>query len=266
MINVVAYFSSEDRSGALTNLAGVPDSTIQVSGDNIRLSNGISNIAYAFTKSMAASYEPQRTVITSANISQNAIKYNSGGVTMTYNGGIHNIPIGADFTNDTFNFINPLDNLSCQAQERDQAGTAHALSTVLVTTDQATFAQEPRPKISYEVQFSGFSGNTTVGEWSEYDLNNVTFDTLPAGVYQISGGRAQSATAIAWRLVYNVGPAGARPGGACVNNALDINPSPSEYFGVGRNFVSPEGLPKIEFLTGTAEVPDSVVLYMTRVS
>ena len=110
MINVVAYFSSEDRSGALTNLAGVPDSSIQVSGDNIRLSNGISNIAYAFTKSMAASYEPQRTVITSANISQNPIKYNSGGVTMTYNGGIHNIPIGADFTNDNFNFINPLDN------------------------------------------------------------------------------------------------------------------------------------------------------------
>lgn len=261
MQTVHVWSETEDRSGAATFLAAVPDVLCTTSGDNIRFNSLFSNIAFMYNKSNTDSYVPQEMTLSSATIASNPLKWASG-IGVTWDANAENSIL--DMSNACYSFIRPGDDVTSKGYESDQAGTAHYLSNAVIVTDQPSINYDIRnaPPLTHTATAT-VSGNSTANEWTTYQLSLE--DNLPAGQYAMSGASVIGATAVASRFIFKSG-AMSRP--AVIPRTTTTSPLPafSRYFGGTRNFIFPDNLPELEYLSTTAEVPGTVTLFLTKVA
>jgi len=110
------------------------------------------------------------------------------------------------------------------------------------------------------------SGNTVaIGSgWQSRTLTEVSGEELPAGRYLMHGARVVSPTLIACRFIFK--GLELRPAIIPANNSEDSHHSFSNFWGKSIGFTLPDGMPSIEMVASSAETPEHIELYLTKVS
>ena len=261
MQTVPAWLENEDRSGAATFLSAVPDQLVTTSGDNLRLNSLFSNIAFMYSKTNTDSYLPQDMTLSAPTIASNPLKWASG-IGVTWNGEASQSIL--DMTNACYPYIRPGDDVTSKGFETDQAGTAHNLINCIIVTDQPSINYDLRsaPPITHTAEAT-VTGNSTAGEWTSYSMSLV--DTLPAGRYAMSGASVLGATVAASRFIFKTGGVSRPAVIPRTNTSSPLHPF-SRYWGGVREFIFPDNLPELEYLSSTAETPGDITLFLTKVA
>ena len=213
-----------------------------------------------YNKSNTDTYVPQRMQLSAPTIASNPIKYPTG-IGVTWNAEANQMLL--DFSNKTYSAIRPGDDVTSKGYETDQAGTAHYLSNVVIVTDQQSISYDIRnaPPLTHTAQAT-VSGSSTANEFTKYQLSLT--DTLPAGVYAMSGASVIGATCIAARFIFKTGSVSRPAVIPRTSTASGLHPF-SRYFGGTRNFVFPDNVPQLEYISTTSEVPGLITLFLTKI-
>ena len=254
------WSETADRSGSAEFLSAVPDELVTTNGDNLRFNSLFSNIAFMYNKSNADSYLPQRMTLSAPTIASNPLKYPTG-IGSTWNAEANQMIL--DFSNKTYSAIRPGDDVTSKGYETDQAGTAHYLTNAVIVTDQQSLSYDIRnaPPLTHTAQATT-TGSSTANEWTKYQLTLT--DTLPAGVYAMSGASVIGATCGAARFIFKTGSV-SRPAVIPRTTTASGLHHFSRYWGGTRNFVFPDNLPQLEYFSSTSEVPGLITLFLTKV-
>ena len=241
-------------------MSAVPDELVTTNGDDLRFNSLFSNIAFMYNKSNTDTYVPQRMTLSSASIASNPLKWASGiGVTWDANANDSIL----DFSNRTYSPIRPGDDVTSRGFETDQAGTAHYLTNAVIVTDQHSINYDLRsaPVLTHTAQAT-VSGSSVANEFTKYQLSLT--DTLPAGVYAMSGASVVGATCGAARFIFKTGSV-SRPAVIPRTTSTSALHPFSRFWGGTRNFVFPDNLPQLEYFSTTSEVPGLITLFLTKV-
>jgi hypothetical protein len=241
-------------------LSAVPDELVTTNNDNLRFNSLFSNIAFMYNKSNTDTYVPQRMQLSAPTIASNPIKYPTG-IGVTWNAEANQMLL--DFSNKTYSAIRPGDDVTSRGYELDQAGTAHYLSNVVIVTDQQNISYDIRnaPPLTHTAQAT-VSGSSTANEFTKYQLSLT--DTLPAGVYAMSGASVLGSTCIAARFIFKTGSVSRPAVIPRTTTASGLHPF-SRYWGGTRNFVFPDNVPQLEYISTTSEVPGLITLFLTKI-
>lgn len=247
-----AWLQDEDRSGAATGLAAVADDLIITSGDNLRLRKELPLIAMAYLWTEFTAYPVVIGTVTSPPIANNP-HILTHGVALNY---LNESQI-YDFRDAPIFWAKPGDNMSVEAYEADEAGVAHFLGLVIITSDGA-IPFGPRPQIDLIHRCT--VGAASAAAWSQLALTEI--NALPAGKYKMWGARVEGATTVAARFVFK--GVEIRPAVIPVTRSVDQLHSFSRFWGAGIDFTMPDGLPDLEILDTTTTTAGDVELYLTR--
>ena len=249
----IAWLEDEDRSGAATNIAAVPDylGIIGSDADRLRMAKPYDNVILAYTWSEFAAYYPLSMSLDAASL-KIPYRFEKGiGLNLTSPNLVY------DFRNAPLPFLAGED-LTVNGFEVDEAGVAHFLGMVLIVADGAV-PQSPRPQITHIM--NGTATATTAGVW--VDAAITLTDTLPKGDYEMLGARALSATLVAARM--NFKEHIERP--AIIPNTTENYPTHSfnDWWGKGYRFTYPDNLPTVEILECTGSGTVQVEAYLRKV-
>jgi len=213
-----------------------------------------------YNKSNTDTYVPQRMQLSAPTIASNPIKYPTG-IGVTWNAEANQMLL--DFSNKTYSAIRPGDDVTSKGYETDQAGTAHYLSNVVIVTDQQNISYDIRnaPPLTHTAQAT-VTGSSTENRFTKYQLSLT--DTLPAGVYAMSGASVLGSTCIAARFIFKTGSVSRPAVIPRTTTASGLHPF-SRYWGGTRNFVFPDNVPQLEYISTTSEVPGLITLFLTKI-
>ncbi len=208
MQHLCAWYESKDPAGALLPLNGVPEQTIMVTGDDIRVPPGLANIigkaavVNHATVARAQVQSPSLRMLTNLDIEPivvSAVVFGSPPEAI-YHPSIA-IPVMED---ESLNF----------AIASTPGGAVAHYGLVWL----ADGAQAPATGQMFTLRATATVAQA-VATWTN---GNMTFDqVLPAGRYQVVGMRARSADGLAARLVFPEQIP--RPGVAMVNAIADLD-------------------------------------------
>ncbi len=249
MFHLAAWYQSVDPAGAMVNLDGVREEMIFVSGKDIRVPTGLTNIIGATALENDASGTRAQvqspTLRALANLDVEPVV-----LAATYGSppeGVYHpeapIPITAD---EALNF----------AVVSDPAAAAAHYGGVWL----ADGAQQPVTGQVFTLRATA-TITQVAGAWVN---GNLTFaQSLPAGTYAVVGMRARSADAVFARLVFPEQTA--RPGVMCVNAIGDLDPY---WFRFGRTGIFgqfPHTNPPTLDVLGGAGTAQYIILDIVRV-
>ncbi len=235
---LIAYYESIDPLGALVNITGVPDTMLNVSGDNITIPEALPNIIGETCLIDDASAAAARIQSPSLRIISNL---------------------------DVEPIVSPVVLFGSPPE-----GLMHPLNPTPVVPDEfleflcnslpglvkrhyglVWLSDGPQPPVNGNIYTLRATGAIvqTVASWTP---GNMIFgQDLPVGRYQVVGLRVRSADGIAARLLFH--GAAWRPGVPVVNDIFDLD---SRWFRYGRMGVLGEFdhnlPPQLEMLGGTA--------------
>ena len=258
---VICWSENADRSGSDAALSAVPDSLITTSGDNARFNSLFSNIAFMYNKTNTDSYKPVSMTLSAPTIAANPLKWASGiGVTWDAESNTNML----DMSNACYPYIRPGDDVTSTGYELDQAGTSHFLTNAVIVTDQPSLNYDIRnaPPLTHTAKAT-VSGSSTSNQWTSYQLSLV--DTLPAGQYAMSGASVLGDTVAAARFIFKTGGV-SRPAVIPRTSAASPLHPFSRYWSGTRNFIFPDNLPELEYLSTASEVPGDVTLFLTKIA
>lgn len=209
-------FSEAIDSASLVPIAAVQDSQIAVSGDDVLIPEGLSNLGYA---------APVGAVLTSARLVSPELRRIADMDLVPF--GLATEAIARPFVHDWM--PNPIPLLAGEALNF-QAGSDGAGDELLHCV--VGLSDGPTPPIQpVGVRSVRFTAAITcvANVWVN---GAITFDqNLRGGTYQVVGCQVFSATGIAFRLVFpDQGP---RPGGVAFDAESDVGPPMFRYGGTG---------------------------------
>lgn len=250
---VVAWLESEDRSGASTFLAAVPDNLLVVDNDNLRFRKDVKSIALAYVWSDDATYPPVEMRLSAPTISGNPIRFNRGIGLNFLGGGIE------DFRDNPLNIIVPGDNVTAFGFEEDEAGNAHYLGLALVLSD-GIIPKGPRPQLTHIHQCAVTA--ISAGVWTLLPMTET--DALPAGEYEMYGASVMHSGIMAARFKF-LGME-LEPAVIPINDVDEVLHPLSLYWGKPIRFTIPDGLPDIRILEVVGSGTVTIQLYLRKVA
>lgn len=248
MQSLIGWSESQD-SAVLVNVAGLPDQSVTVRGDDIIIPNGLTMLGGAFALGV--------------NITRG--QFLSPSMRRVLNMEINPVNIGAEPIVPT-PFIDLRSHpIQLDAQEALNFQAAESGAGATRCTGLAWLVDKPIERVSGDIRSVRVTASTTLAAdgWSNAPL---TFDqTLPAGRYQIVGGNFVSAGLVAWRCVI---PGYAwRPGAIGFDTDSEQGPDPFRMGNFGNwgefDHNSP---PTIDFLSVSADTSQTGVLDLIKVA
>lgn len=216
MLHMIAFNASSSPLSSLTNIAGVADPVLRVSGNIIYLS-GLNQIAGAFAVSGAT--------VTQAELQAPSLRqFANYDITPIDTGSAPTNPVSY-YPHYTSPFPLAVDEgLQCLIKQ-----TGNGNASVIVELSDGPIAPVSGPFITVQFTFTAPSGN--------YTWNNAAItigQSLPVGNYNVVGARVEGASCIALRFV----PVGAiyRPGILCVPTTVSADPDGQRFGGKGVMF------------------------------
>ena len=256
----IAYY--EDRTGttALSEVAGLPDQHVAVSGDNVTVPPQWNQIIAAW-----AGMSNATDVLVSARLSAPSMRDK----TLLDLANLEEIAAGGTLEPSSPTPINvylsrPVQLVSgefLQAQQASDGTTANNLCSVIVWLGDGNYVNQYAGKPIQTVRATSAT-TLTANQWTACTL---TLDQqLNAGKYAIVGMRAQSAGAKAARLVMQETPA--RPGVIAYDSNADIEHPMfrNANMGVFGTFVH-TAIPQAEFLSFSADTEETVFLDIVKI-
>ncbi len=235
---LIAYYESIDPAGALVNIAGVPDTMLNVSGDNITIPGALPNIV------------GEACLINDASAA--AARIQSPSLRIISNLDIEPIVASAAvFGSPPEGLMHPLNPTPVVPDEFLEFLCNSAPTGAQLHYGLVWLSDGPQPPVNgniYTLRATGAITQTATG-WVP---GNMTFgQDLPVGRYQVVGLRVRSVAGIAARLLFH-GVAW-RPGVPVVNAIADLD---SRWFRYGRMGILGEFdhnlPPQLEMLGGTS--------------
>lgn len=249
MFGLVGWSTSVDTSGVLTNAAGLADQSVRINGNDIIVPNEIPYLvgAYAVGPSVTRAQLQSPSLRRVLNFEIAGVDANALPTPPISIPSIWNNPIKLDGQE-------ALDALFAES------GAGASRGTIL-----AWLADGPVQPVSGDIRSVRVTAATTLvaNAWTNAAL---TFDqSLPAGRYQVVGGRFFSTNLQAWRCVFVGGVF--RPGTIGMQTASQDEPDMWRMgnFGVWGEF-NHNTPPTIDFLANGADAAQTGVLDLVKVA
>ncbi len=213
---LIAYYENVDPSGALVNIAGVPDTMLNVNGDNITIPGALPNIV------------GEACLI--ADISGVAARIQSPSLRIISNLDIEPIVTGAvTFGSPPEGLLHPLNPTPVVPDEFLEFLCNSAPTGAQDHYGLVWLSDGPQPPVNGNIYTLRATGAITqiAGGWTP---GNLSFgQDLPVGRYQVVGLRVRAVNGIAARLLFH--GAAWRPGVLMVNTIGDLD---LKWFRYGR--------------------------------
>lgn len=254
MFTLAAFAESVDAAGALANITAATDQTIRTSGDDLYVPTHRTHIL-ALAAGVASGGDGY------ARLSSPSLRALTRPIISPVNGNADAdaepevVPAVHDIRHHPISLI-AGEILNCEVESDTTSAALQWLAIWL-----GGEITEPAPGPIIPVRATG-STTLTVDVWTYVTL---TFDEdLPAGHYQIVGGRFNSAGVAMARLV--IPGVTDRPGGLGVDADDDLDWPAQRYGGLGvwAEF-DDQDLPNCEFLSSVADTVEEVILDIIRV-
>lgn len=199
--HLVAYYESIDPAGALANIAAVPDESVFVSGDDIRIPRGMAQIL--------------GTAVLADDASAARAQLQSPSLRSFINIDIEPVVAAAVFGSPPEQIYHPArpipmtpdESINLQVESNPASAEAHYGLVFL-----GDGVQQPVSGPIYSVRATG-AASLSAGTWVNTSLTFA--QTLPFGDYRVVGFRARGTNLVAARMVFVGSPW--RPGVAAVN-------------------------------------------------
>lgn len=226
MLHTIAFSGSETATTTvLTNIAGVPDPTLRVSGNYIYLP-ALSSIArvYAIGSGLTAAQLQAPSLRSFVNLD----------IGMFDNVAAPTSPVPIMDRGASPIKLNENEGLQAVITNGTPTGTAN-MSVVVDLCDG------PLAPVSGQIFTVKFTLTAVAGDYTWNNAAITLSQTLPVGQYSCVGGRLEGAGLIAWRF-FPVGSA-YRPGFVGVQDANDLDPLAQRFGGRGNLFTFNELTP-----------------------
>ena len=259
MPRVVAWLEDADRSGAAAGLAAVADQNqnIQTSGDNLRWPPGFDYIFMGYHWTEFAGFPTVRATISGSGRRASNPWIMNKGVALNYlsPGQIYDLRSAPRFWPGG-------EDVSISSIEDDEAGVAHHNGIVLFMARNGSPIPVGMPPLPITHFHTVTIGAMTIVVWTTSALTEL--NALPPGEYIMWGGRVQSATPVAARMIFP--GIDDRPPLIPIAREEDPTHSWNDYWGSDAfRFTIPDALPSFEGLVAASETPSDLEMYLTKV-
>lgn len=242
-------FTASQDSAVLLNVAAIPDPSMRIEGNNVIIPAAVNTLVMAWANGVnldrAQLQSPSMRRILNQEISPIAISASN--------------PAPFPFIDKraTPIVLDPDEPLSCQASESGAGATRQNIFACL-----APGALAP---IQGDIRSVRVTNTTTLGAFG-WTNGSLTFDqSLPAGQYQLVGGRFNSAGLLAWRAVFVGGMW--RPGAPGFTTAALVDPLEFRLGNMGVWGVFDHNLPPtIDFFSASADTSQTGVLDLIKIA
>lgn len=241
-------FTASQDSAAMINVAAIPDPSMRIEGNNIIVPAQMNAIAACWANGVNL----DRAQLQSPSL-RRILNYEISPITIAAQ---NPSPLPFIDKRATPIILDPNEPLSCQAAESGAGATRQNIFVALAPGPLAPVIGDVRSvRVSAAVTLTAFA-------WSNASL---TFDqSLPAGRYQLVGGRFRSAGLLAWRAVFTGGLW--RPGAPGFTTDALVDPLQFRLGNAGVWGEFDHNLPPtIDFFSTTADTSEIGVLDLIKI-